>query len=129
MSRLVTAGVKSGSLQTARGETCSQGNRSGGARLQHRSVFSVPRVDGIIFIQLGTTSSEVSIPVPSQSWMKTKTLKTAVFYFTPRHNNLRVFLINSARASGLWTTKNSNREWVVDLETQVKEEFVGAKGV
>lgn len=44
-------------------------------------------------------------------------------------DNLRVFLINSARASGLGITKNNNRGWVVDLETQVKEEFVGKKGV
>lgn len=92
MSRLVTAGVKAGSPRTPRGETCSKGNRSVSARLRHPSVFSVLRVDGVIFIQLGTTSSEVSIPVPSQSWMRTKTLKTAVFYFMPRQTTFVYFL-------------------------------------
>ena len=59
-----------------------------------------------------------------------KDFEDSSILFTSRHATTTfVYFLSTARASGLWTTKNSNREWVVDLETQVKEEFVGAKGV
>lgn len=104
------------------------GSGQRGARLQPPSKFSVLCADGVIFMQLSTTTSEVSIPVPSQPWMKTDFEDSStLLHSTP--NNLHIFLTNSARALGLGPTENNKRGWVVDLETQVKEEFVGAKGV
>ena len=86
-------------------------------------MFSVLCVDGVIFMQLSTMTSEVSIPSPLPAVDEDKDFEDSSTLLHSTPNNLHVFLTNSARVSGLGPTENNKRGWLLTNSSQGRDRW------